>query len=240
MESFEIRTAAARPLTSFVREIVFERVDDRPFSFEAGQWVNLFLPPPPGSEEEVKRSYSVASPPDGSPRFAIAVTRVEGGPVSTALHDLSVGKVLRATGPSGFFVRAPDDPSPALFVATGTGLAPIRSMVKAALDAGSRARMAILLGVRHEDDILWADELAAWSREHDNVTFQVTLSQPRPEWSGRKGYVQHHLESAWSELGDPSGHLYVCGLERMVKAVRDVARGPLGIERRHVHQEKYD
>jgi CDP-4-dehydro-6-deoxyglucose reductase len=220
-----------------VREIAFERVDERPFVFEAGQWVNLFFANDGG---EVKRSYSVASPPDGSPRFAIAVTRVEGGPVSTALHDLPIGRVLRATGPSGFFTRGPTDPSSALFVATGTGLAPIRSMVKAALDAGSHAKMTTLLGVRHEADILWADELATWGKEHGGLRIEITLSQPGPRWTGRRGYVQEHVPALWGELGDPTGHLYVCGLERMVKAVREVGRGPLGIDRKHVHHEKYD
>ncbi len=240
MESFEVRAASARPLTDSVREIAFERVDARPFDFEAGQWVNLFLSAPATESGEIKRSYSVASPPDGSSRFAIAVTKVEGGPASTALHDLPLGQVLRATGPSGFFVRRPDDPSSALFVATGTGLAPIRSMVKAALDAGSRAKMSILLGVRHEEDILWADELSVWSKSHDNLSFAVTLSQPGPEWSGLRGYVQSHVPARWEALGDATGHVYVCGLERMVKAVREVARGPLGIDRKRVHQEKYD
>jgi len=237
MESFEVRTASARPLTSFVREIAFERVDERPFVFTAGQWVNIFLESDAG---EVKRSYSVASAPDGSSRFAIAVTRVEGGAASGALHDLPLGKVLRATGPSGFFVRPPDDPSSSLFVATGTGLCPIRSMVKAALGVGSTAKLSILLGVRHESDVLWADEMSAWSNDHPNLTVAVTLSQPGPGWTGLRGYVQDHVPNLWGALGDPAGHLYVCGLERMVKAVREVARGPLGIDRKRVHQEKYD
>lgn len=237
MESFEVRTASARPLTGFVRELTFERTDEQPFAFAAGQWVNLFFP---AADGEIKRSYSVASAPDGSPRFAIAVTKVEGGPASTKLHDLAVGQVLRATGPSGFFVREPTDASAALFVATGTGLAPIRSMVRAALDAGSKAKMSILLGVRHEADILWADELSTWAKSHDNLDVAVTLSQPGPGWTGLRGYVQTHVPARWEALGDPAGHVYVCGLERMVKAVREVARGPLGIDRKRVHQEKYD
>ena len=241
VESFDLRLADARELAPAVRELVFERVDGQPLSHEPGQWVNLFLPTPAG---ELKRSYSIASAPDGSPRAKVAVTKVDGGVGSAILHDLPVEGVVRAGGPHGFFARAADDPSPALMVATGTGLAPIRAMVEAALRSGSRAPLWILFGVRHEEDVLWRDELARWPLDHPNVRVEITLSRPHAAWTGRRGWVQEHLADLWSELhattGSSDGHLWVCGLERMVKAVRELARGGLGVDRKHVHAEKYD
>jgi CDP-4-dehydro-6-deoxyglucose reductase len=235
--SFELRVADARALAPSVRELTLERVDGMPIAFTPGQWVNLFLPGPDG---EVKRSYSIASAPDGSPRAQVAVTRVDGGVASALLHDLPIGGTLRAAGPHGFFTRAADDPAPALLVATGTGLAPIRSIVAAALAAGSTARLWILFGVRHEEDILWRDELQRWTEQHPAVRVEVTLSRPHATWAGRRGWVQDHLSALWHELGDPTAHVWVCGLERMVKAVRELARGELGVDRKRVHQEKYD
>src|ERR1700681_4543254 len=104
---FEARLVRARSLSPSVRELAFERIDGRPMEFEPGQWVNLFASDMVEDGSQLKRSYSIASPPDGSPRFDIAVTRVQGGPASTWLHTLEPDVVLPFTGPQGFFTRPP-------------------------------------------------------------------------------------------------------------------------------------
>ncbi len=236
-ESFDVRLERAQMLSPSVRELSFARVDGRPVEFDPGQWFNLMVP---HGDTELKRAYSVASPPRGEPTFDIAVTRVAGGPVSEALHVMPPGTSLRAIGPSGLFTRAADDPSPALFVGTGTGVTPLRSMMASALAQASTAPLWLLFGVRTEADILYGEELASWSARHPRVRVEITLSRPSPSWRGRSGYVQTHVAGLWSELAAPSAHVFVCGLERMVKSVRDVCRKELGIDRKHVHQERYD
>ncbi len=224
-------------LSPSVRELVFSRLDGNPLDFVPGQWVNLMLPHEGG---ELKRAYSIASAPRGESSFEIAVTRVAGGPGSEHLHRLVAGSRIRAVGPSGLFTREAGDRSPALFVGTGTGVTPLRSMIEAALAAGSDAPLWLLFGVRHEAEILYREELERWTAEHPNVRVFVTLSRPTDGWAGRTGYVQVHLPKIWAELARPDAHVYVCGLERMVKAVRDLCRKDLGIDRKHVHQERYD
>lgn len=243
-ERFEVRVAESRVLSPSVREIVFERADDKPLAFAPGQWVNLFVRGAAAGDEDLKRAYSIASEPLGSPRFAVAVTRVEGGPVSPVLHALDVGATIVAVGPSGLFVRDGADPSPALFVGTGTGITPFRSMLRAALRAGSRAPMHLLMGVRHFEDAIYHDELRDIEARHPSFRFTLTLSQPHAGWTGRTGYVQAHLAEAHAALTAASGgaapHVYACGLVRMVKAVREIARNELLVPRGHVHQERYD
>lgn len=236
-EAFDARIVSARALSPSVREIVFERADDRTLDFVPGQWVNLLVP---HHGAEVKRAYSIASAPDGGRRFEIAVTRVEGGHASIELHEAPIGATFRAIGPSGLFTRDAADPASAVFVGTGTGVTPLRSMVRAALAHGSSARLVLLFGFRHEEDILYRAELEELARTHANLEITFTLSKPGPSWTGRTGYVQTHLPAVWSALGDPAGHVYVCGLERMVKTVRDMARNDLGVPRKQVHQERYD
>ncbi|MDP9150597.1 MAG: FAD-dependent oxidoreductase, partial [Myxococcota bacterium] len=223
---FDARVLSTKPLSPTVKEIAFERVDGRPMAFEAGQWVNLLLPVaetrpqrPTVGESTLKRSYSVASSPDGSPRFAIAVTLVHGGPASTWLHNVEPGTVVPVLGPQGFFVRPPASSPPSLLIATGTGVAPMRSMIGAAIAAGSQTPMRLLLGARHEEDVLYGEEFAAVARAHPFVHFEATLSQPRGPWSGRRGYVQTHLRELWGALAgssDVPAHVYICGLQRMV------------------------
>jgi ferredoxin-NADP reductase len=238
--TFDVRLARARMLSPNVRELGFERVDAAAgaFAFQAGQWVSLVLPL---AEGEARRAYSIASPPDGSPTFEVAVTKVEGGPGSTYLHELPLGSVLRVIGPQGFFTRAPLANHPSLFVGTGTGFTPLRSMIRAALAAGETTPMRLIFGVRHEVDRLYRDELEALSAAHPNFRADYSISQPGDAWPGLRGYVQTHVEAAWREL-ETSGapHVYICGLERMVGAVRELLRKGMGVERKQVHSERYD
>ncbi len=237
---YRVALVSARDLGPNVRELELERTDGAPMAFEAGQWVSLVLPLPDG---ETRRSYSIASPPDGTPRFRIAVTRVEGGPGSTFLHALAIGDEVSCVGPQGFFTRPPTATHPSLFVATGTGVTPLTSMIRAALAAGSTARMHLLFGVRREEDRIYAAELSALAAAHPNFTVEYTLSRAADGWTGRRGYVQDHVREAWAMLGAASAeppHAYICGLQRMVGAVRDLLRKDLEATRQQVHSERYD
>lgn len=241
-EPFESRLVASRRLAPAVRELVFERTDGKPFRFYPGQWVNLVLPLPTG---EIKRAYSIASPPaDGSHRFELAVTRVLGGPGSEYLHDLPEGATLRTIGPQGLFTRKPDEAAPSLFIGTGTGVTPLRSMLAAAIAAGAGEPLWLLFGARHEEDVLYREELEALARTHGNIRYEITLSRPGPDWTGRSGYVQAHLPELLGALRGTTGavtpHAYVCGLDRMVSSVREHLRNELGLDRKHVHAERYD
>lgn len=239
-ETFEVRIASAELIAPAVRQIVFERIGSGIVDFDPGQWVNLVLPLPDG---EVRRAYSIASAPDLSNRFEVAVTRVETGAGSKYLHDLPVGACLSAIGPHGLFTRLPDNPHPALFIGTGTGVTPLRSMMQAALQRETSLPLWLLLGVRYEEDILYRREMDELQKKYPNVRFLVTLSRPGQTWSGRSGYVQNHVAELLREMESKSGqaaHVYVCGLERMVKTVRELCRGELGVDRKRVHTERYD
>lgn len=238
--TFDVRLARARMLTPHVRELGFERVDGAPFEFTAGQWVSLVLPL---AEGEARRAYSIASPPDGSSTFEIAVTKVDGGPGSTYLHELPIGGTMRVIGPQGFFARPRTARHPALFVGTGTGVTPLRSMVKDALAHGDPSPLVLVFGVRHEGDRLYRDELEALAAAHPNFRVLYTLSKPPAGWTGLSGYVQTHVAEEFRALAAASSeapHVYICGLERMVGAVRDLLRKDMGVDRKQVHSERYD
>jgi CDP-4-dehydro-6-deoxyglucose reductase, E3 len=240
-EPFDCRLADASLIAPAVRRMVFERASGQPFRFLPGQWVNLVLPLPGG---EIKRAYSIASAPrPDDARFEIAVTHVTGGPGSQYLHALPEGATLRAIGPQGLFTRRPDEGAPSIFVGTGTGVTPLRSMIVSAFEAGAGEPLWLLFGARHEDDVLYRDDFAALEAAHPGFRHVVTLSRPGPSWTGPSGYVQAHLPALFRALSEASPsmpHAYVCGLDRMVSSVRDLLRGELGVDRKHVHAERYD
>jgi ferredoxin-NADP reductase len=239
-ETFDIEILSNDRLAPSVKSFVFERVDGRPLAFDPGQWLNLVLPLPGG---DIRRAYSIASAPNGTPRFELAVTEVTAGPGSGYLCGLGPGARLHAIGPQGFFTRGAADPNPSLLVATGTGVTPLRSMMQAALATGSSTPLWLLLGVRHADDILYREEFEALAGSNPNVRVEFTLSQGGPDWQLRRGYVQTHIPELWSELtrlNRLEPHLYVCGLEKMITAVRQLVRKDMGVPRERVHSERYD
>jgi NAD(P)H-flavin reductase len=106
--------------------------------------------------------------------------------------------------------------------------------------------MWLLFGVRHEQDLIYRDELEALAREHDFIRIEPTLSQPGGGWTGRRGYVQAHVRELWEALvahsspGVSAAQAYMCGLERMVGSVREMLRKDMGLTRQQVHSERYD
>ncbi len=237
---FVVKLISSQMISPSVKSLVFERIDGAPMEFRPGQWVNLLSAAgsPSGTVED-KRSYSIASAPDGSQRFEVIVTRVETGRFSPLLHAMSEGTELTCIGPEGLFTRAAHDPRPAVFVGTGTGLAPLRSMIVADLASGGRSKKELLFGVRTPEDVFFQSEFEAWAPR--GVTTTVTLSRPPASWGGARGYVQTHLSDAIDRAGARElVQVYICGLTRMVEEVKALARGPLALPRRHVHVERYD
>ena len=226
--TFEARLVRARPVTGHVRELTFERVDGQPMAFDAGQWVNAVLPVAIGATEDITRSYSIASPPDGTARFEIAFTRVKDGPGSTWLYTLEPGVGLPLIEPQGLFTRPASKGHPSLIVATGKGVTP--------------SPLWLVLGARREQELVYRDELEALAKANDFVRFVPTLSRPDAPWDGRRGYVQAHVRELWDELASlgAAPHAYVCGLERMVSSVRELLRKDMAVARQQVHSERYD
>jgi CDP-4-dehydro-6-deoxyglucose reductase len=215
-----LRLVHGKALSPSVRGLVFEYVS-RAMDYMPGQAVDIFVPTATGLVN--KRPYSIASAPGGAGegRFEIAVTRVTDGATSTALHALADGAELQAEGPRGGFGRRPGDrDARTLFVATGSGLAPLRAMLQAELARSVGPQVTLLFGCRTTADVLWADELVRWQVEQPRFSFAVTLSRPDRAWGGLAGYVQGHVAAVVA--AHMPERVFICGLSPMVDAVTRV------------------
>jgi CDP-4-dehydro-6-deoxyglucose reductase, E3 len=217
-------------------------IDRLPFAYVAGQWVNLQVAVDGGTD---KRAYSIASAPlpadsAHAHEFEVAVTRVDEGNVSLALHALAAGSTLELDGPYGYFTRAGEQHLPALFVGTGTGVCPLRAMIQAELrEAGAAGpRLTLLFGCRSQVDLLYRAEFEELAARNPRFRFIPTLSRPAAGWQGREGYVQTQLASLIEPAQRP--HVYVCGLSDMIDAVRKTLKTQLGYDRKWIHSERYD
>jgi ferredoxin-NADP reductase len=214
-----------------LRHFVFEADAER-LDFLPGQFVSF-------SDliggKEITRAYSLASPPDGTNRFELCLNRVAEGIFSPRLFAMRPGETVTMRQPLGMFVlRQPARDS--LFVATGTGIAPFRSMLKAHLPESS-PQFTLLFGVRYASHLMYRDEFEELASHYQGFRYWPLLSRPTPEWTGRTGHVQAHLEEALGGRRDVD--VYLCGLKLMVDDVRSMLKG-LGFDRKQIFYEKYD
>jgi NAD(P)H-flavin reductase len=205
-------------LTHDVREIDLCLREPSAIEFKAGQFIS-FEVRPPGARPAV-RPYSLASPPQQTKIVTLLFNLVPGGPGSNYLFSLKEGEEVRFKGVAGTFYLRDDLGRDLLFVATGTGIAPIRSML---LDLFSRpyGRSATLLwGLRSERDLYYQNELEAWAKRYPNFSFLTTLSRPENGWTGRVGRVTRLVEERVSTVANLS--VYLCGNSTMIKDVSDI------------------
>jgi NAD(P)H-flavin reductase len=125
-----------------------------------------------------------------------------------------------------------------LFVATGTGLAPIRAILAEEVRATGGPPLVLLFGCRTPNDVLWGDELLAWPSVCPRLRIHVTLSRAPPDWTGLVGYVQRHARSLADAL--PGVYAYVCGVSAMVDDVVGILGREAGLAREALRHETYD
>jgi len=236
-KTLSARLVRSTPLSEFTRHLELEVQGVPSFGFVAGQWLSVKTTTPDG--EEITRAYSIASPPSANGHVSFCLNRVQNGFMSNYLCDLVEGSEITFQGPFGDFTLRPPLRD-TVFIATGTGIAPFRSMLHWLLAEPERHReheFWLLFGARYEQDIYYREEFERLAAKHANFHFLPTLSRGRPEWPGLRGYVQEHLKSIVGTRTDMRA--YICGLDKMVKANRELLKS-LAWDRTSIRYEKYD
>jgi CDP-4-dehydro-6-deoxyglucose reductase, E3 len=181
------------------------------------------------------RSYSVANAPCADGLISLLVTRVAGGSTSTWVHDrLDAGETVSVSGPYGTFVDEPTTTRPALFLAAGSGLAPIRALLEAALRSGTRRSLTLIFSARAAADVIDGPRFEDWQAQHTRFTFIRTLTRgagPPP-----RGRIPPLLPGLFADL---SGHdVFIAGGPGFVLACA-AAADALGARRERVHTEVF-
>ena len=222
----------SRRLSQEVKHFLFEVPGEEELLFVHGQFVSLTAEI---AGRLITRAYSICSPPSGN-RFEICLNRVHEGIFSPYLFDLKPGSEVHLRPPLGHFtLRSPARDS--VFVATGTGIAPFRSILHHNLPRETGLNFTLLFGVRYEGSLLYREEFEVLRARHARFRFWPTLSRPGAGWHGRIGHVQAHLEEALGGARDMD--VYICGLKLMVDDVRARLK-TMGFQRDQIRYEKYD
>ncbi len=224
--------AAVQAETPRVRTLVLD-VADWP-GHRAGQHVDIRLTAEDGYQAE--RAYSLASAPGEPP--AITVELLEDGEVSPYLvEEVREGDMFEVRGPiGGYFVWDPVDGGPLLLVAGGSGIVPLRSMLRHRRRSGSGVPARLLYSARTLEDVIYRAELEQPDDGLD-VALTLTRSQP-PGWTGHARRVDAELlsEVAWPATEQP--RTYVCGPTSFVEAVAG-ALVELGHDAARVRTERF-
>lgn len=228
----QCRVTELTPLTHDVLRVRFAIETGGPFTFSAGQFAKLQF----SFAADQPRDYSMANAP-GEPGLEFHL-RVLAGGVSGLVQDrLEVGDLVRISGPFGTSYLRAQHTGPVLAIAGGTGLAPIRSIVAAALAAGVPGPIHVYFGVREERDVYGEQELREWQARYPNLHVHVVLSEQAGVDNGRRtGIVTDAVRADFAGLA--GFHAYLAGPPAMVDVASEILR-ERGVGARDMHADAF-
>jgi len=183
--------------------------------FLAGQFIEFLL------KDGTRRSFSMANPPYDAELIELHVRRVAGGKFTEHVFEkMKERDILRFEGPLGVFFLREESPKPIVLVASGTGFAPIKSLVEDALQRDIERPMTLYWGGRRPKDLYLNALAEKWASEHASFKYVPVISDALPEdqWQGRNGFVHR---AVMQDFPDLSRHqVYACGVPIMVDSAR--------------------
>jgi len=184
--------------------------------FLAGQYVDILL------RDGRKRSFSIANAPHDDELLELHIRKVDNGVFTGRVFESMAEKeMLRIEGPLGSFSLNEKSDKPIIFVAGGTGFAPIKGMIEHAFAEQTKRKMTLYWGVRDLDSLYLAELPEQWAMGNDNFEFIPVLSEPKAadNWSGREGFVHDAIAADITSFGEHE--VYASGPPAMIKAARE-------------------
>lgn len=207
------RVAAKEQLSHDVVRLWLKLPEQQRLQFRAGQYLDFIL------RNGRRRAFSIANAPHDDALIELHVRHVPGGEFTDyVFQSMQERTILRIQAPLGTFVLREDSDRPILMIGGGTGFAPLKGMIEHAFHAGIERPIHLYWGVRARRDLYLPELPEKWSREHPSFRFVPVLSEPDPDWSGRRGFVH---EAVVADHPDMSGFdVYMSGPPVMVETGR--------------------
>jgi CDP-4-dehydro-6-deoxyglucose reductase len=206
----------------------------------AGQYVMIDIPqlPDPSRTPPLKRAYSMSDRPDIDHGFEIVVATANPGIGVNYLNSLAFGAQITCTAPLGLFTLHPTpDIQNLTFVATGSGIAPIKAMLADLLQIRQDRRpLQLYWGMYHETDFFWLDIFADWQRLFPNFSFTPVVTYPSETWTLSRGLVTDCLTVDGLK---PATEVYLCGNPQMVTDVATLLTQHFSLPPTLIHQERF-
>ena len=213
IETITAQVESIKNLTHDTRQLDLRLIEPKTIAFKPGQFISFEMPHPQ-TGHLVTRAYSIASQPSRSDMITLLFNLVPGGPGSGLLFDLHAGDKTHFKGPAGNFYLRENPGRDLLFIASGTGIAPIRSMLLANAERPDPRPATLFWGLRSQRDLYYQEELVDLIRQTRTLTAVTTLSRPEPGWSGESGRVLRLIEERIPSVTNLS--VYLCGNSAMI------------------------
>ena len=185
------------------------------FQFIAGQYLDILL------RDGTRRSFSMGNAPHDEEFVQLHVRHVPGGSFTDHVFlKMKEREILRFEAPLGTFALQEESEKPIVFVASGTGFAPIKSIIETAFRAGNTRPMVLYWGGRRPRDLYMNDLPLQWAAAYSNFKYVPVISDSLPEdnWSGRNGFVHRAVMQDFPDLANHQ--VYACGVPVMVDAAK--------------------
>ena len=204
------------------------------FDFIPGQFVTFDLPIHEKSNKRW-RSYSIASWPDGTNVFELAIVLDQKGAGTPYLFGLAIGAEIPLRGPQGVFILKEPLDKDIFMICTGTGIAPFRSMIHHIKNKNiPHQNIYLVFGCRTKATLLYYEEMKKLEEEIPGFHYIPTLS--REQWEGNTGYVHPIYESLCMER--KPANFFLCGWKGMIDDAKKTITD-MGYDRKEIHQEIY-
>ena len=226
-----------KQMTHDIFELRIELLEPTDIEFIAGQYAQLESEEYKG-HEAVMRAYSISSVPSDHRHVEFMIRKVPGGICTTWVFDyLKEGQEVRLSGPYGEFHLRPTE-APILFIAGGSGMAPIWSMLREMKETGNSRKAMYFFGAQTQKDLFLVDELRQLEKEMPNFRFVPALSNEPSDtgWSGDTGLI---TDVVARHVPDASQHeAYLCGSPGMINACVNVLK-QAGLPEAKVYYDKF-
>ncbi|MBL4597372.1 MAG: 2Fe-2S iron-sulfur cluster binding domain-containing protein [Rhizobiaceae bacterium] len=212
-KTFEVRVRKVeRPITDVAVIHLRFPIGNRAV-FRAGQYLRVLM------DDGDSRNYSLANPPHRNDSAELHIRHVPGGKFSqTILANLEKGATLKVELPYGEFTLSEREDQPAILIATGTGFAPIKSIVEHQIKSGGTRPMHLYWGSNIEADLYMRSLPEKWGATHPWFSFTPVISCPDKNWTGRDGLVHHAVQNDYPDMA--ALEVYACGAPVMINAAQ--------------------
>jgi Na+-transporting NADH:ubiquinone oxidoreductase subunit F len=237
IREYQCRCTEINELTADMRQFRFELVEPEAINYIPGQYIQLLTPIYEKSSEEVYRAYSMSGDSTDTGSIETIIRLVPGGICTTYCFEyLKVGDMVKVNGPYGDF-KLSDTDAPIVFIAGGSGMAPIKCMLSHMKNSGIKRKAVYYFGVNTVEDLFMVDLMELFEAELEDFRFVAAVANPDEQWQGESGLVTDVVRRDLKGAGESEA--YLCGSAGMIDASIKVLI-ELGMSEEKIFYDKFE
>ena len=239
IKEYTCKCTDIKDLTHDMKQFRFELIEPKSIDYIPGQYIQLLTPVYAKSSEEVYRAYSISSDPSDKNAIELIIRLVPGGICTTYCFEyLKVGDEVKFNGPYGDF-RLSDSDAPIVFIAGGSGMAPIKCILHDMKNTASSRKATYYFGANKVEELFLLEKMKAFESDLVDFTFVpvVAAAQEIENWDGQRGLVTEAVQRNLKNVSNCEA--YLCGSAGLIDAAIEVLT-ELGMPEEAIFYDKFE